>query len=73
MTMDTVGIPWPKTVEGATAHIAAYLINNLPTIGDPMVSGHRVALESLRIIGNKVAPNKEKSPRRTSGSRRRSS
>jgi hypothetical protein len=28
LTMDSTGILRPKTVEGATAHIAAYLINN---------------------------------------------
>jgi hypothetical protein len=60
------------------AHLAAYLINNAPTPDDPMLPLHRVALESVRIIGEELAPRKEKpsargdkSPRRGSGSRRR--
>jgi hypothetical protein len=68
MTMDSAGICMPKMVEGATAHISAYLINNQPTPGDPMMPGHRVALESLKILGDKLTPSKEKSPPRGSGS-----
>ena len=36
MTMDTAGMIRPKTVEGATANLAAYLINHQPTPDGPM-------------------------------------
>jgi hypothetical protein len=44
MTMDTAGMLRPKTVEGATANLAAYLINNQPTPDNPMAPAHRGAL-----------------------------
>jgi hypothetical protein len=59
MTMDSAGILRPKTVEGATTHITAYLINNQQTPDDLMVLVHRVALKSLRIICDKLTPRKE--------------
>jgi hypothetical protein len=73
MTMDSAGILRPKIVEGSTAPIAAYLINNQPTPNDLMAPVHWVALESLGIIGDKLKPMKHKSQRHGSGSRRRSS
>jgi hypothetical protein len=71
--MDSARILSPKTVEGATAHIAAYLINNQPTPGDPMGPVHWVGLESLGIIDDKLTPNKDKYSHHSSGSRHRSS
>jgi hypothetical protein len=41
MTMDTAGMIMPKTVEGATANLAAYLINHQPTPDEPMAQAHR--------------------------------
>jgi hypothetical protein len=61
MTMDTDGMIRPKTAEGATANLAAYLINHPPAPNDPMAQAHRGALESLTILGDKLAPRKEKS------------
>jgi hypothetical protein len=63
----------PKTVEGATANLAAYLINNQLTPDDPMTPVHRGALESLGSIIDKLIPRKEKSLHHGSGSRHRSS
>jgi hypothetical protein len=71
MTMDTAGMIRPKTVEGATANLAAYLINNQPTADNPMAPAHRGALESLGILGDKLIPRKEKSTHHGSGSRHR--
>jgi hypothetical protein len=59
MTMDTAGMIRPKTVEGATANRASYLINHSPAPNDPMVQAHRDALESLAILGDKLVPRKE--------------
>ena len=73
MTMDTAGMIRPKTVEGATANLAAYLINNQPTADNPMAPAHRGALESLAILGDKLTPRKEKSAHHGSGSKHRSS
>jgi hypothetical protein len=38
--MNTPGMIMPKTVEGATANLAAYLINHQPTLNDPMAQAH---------------------------------
>jgi hypothetical protein len=73
MTMDMAGMLRPKTVEGATTNLEAYLINNKPTPDDPMAPVHRGALESLGIISDKLIPSKEKSSHHGSGSRHRSS
>jgi hypothetical protein len=73
MTMDTAGMIRPKTVEGATANLAAYLINNQPTADNPMAPAHRGALESLAILGDKLTPRKEKSTHHGSGAKHRSS
>jgi hypothetical protein len=85
MTMDTAGIIRPKMVEGEAAHLAAYLVNNPPAPNDPRVPLHRVALESIGIIGEELMPRKgkssaqrsparvDKSPRHGSGTHRRSS
>jgi hypothetical protein len=71
--MDMAGMLRPKTVEGVTANLAAYLINNQPTPVNPMAPAHRGALESLGIIGDNPIPRKEKSSHHGSGSRHRSS
>jgi hypothetical protein len=71
--MDSARILRPKTVEGETAHIAAYLINNQPTPDDLMAPFHRVTLESLGIIGDKLTPRKDTSSYHSCGSRHRSS
>ncbi|KAK1612083.1 hypothetical protein QYE76_035756 [Lolium multiflorum] len=68
MTMDTVGMPRPKTVAGATANLAAYLINQRPE--GSMTQAHRGALESLAILGNNLVPSKEKTTVQGSGSKR---
>ena len=73
MTMDTVGMIKPKTIEGATANLAAYLINNQPTADNPMAPAHRGALESLAILGDKLTPRKEKTTHHGSGAKHRSS
>jgi hypothetical protein len=73
MTMDTSGMIRPKTVEGATANLAAYLINNQPTADNPMAPAHRGSLESLAILGDKLTPRKEKTTHHCSGSKHRSS
>jgi hypothetical protein len=58
MAMDSAGILRPKIVEGSTAPIAAYLINNQPTPNDLMAPVHWVALESLGIISTSLRPEK---------------
>jgi hypothetical protein len=58
MTTDTAGMPRPKTVAGATANLAAYLINQRPE--GSMAQAHRGALESLAILGHNLVPPKEK-------------
>jgi hypothetical protein len=73
MTMDTAGMIRPKTVEGTTANLAAYLINNQPTPDNSMAPTHRCALESLAILGDKLTHRKEKSTHHRSGSKHRSS
>jgi hypothetical protein len=73
MTMDTSGMIRPKTVEGATANLAAYLINNQPTADNPMAPSHRGALESLAILGDKLTPRKEKTTHHGTVSKHRSS
>jgi hypothetical protein len=60
MTMDLAGILMPKTVKGETAHLA-------------MAPVHRVALESLGIIDDKITHKKDKSSHHGSGSGYRSS
>jgi hypothetical protein len=72
MTMDTAGLLRPKTVEGATANLTTYLINHQLTANGPVVQAHRGALESLAILGDKLAPRKEKTTYQGSGSRHRS-
>ena len=66
MTMDTAGIIRPKTAEGAAAHLAAYLVNNPPAPNDPRVPLHRVALESIGILGESITPRKDKPSARRS-------
>jgi hypothetical protein len=70
--MDTAGMIRPKTVNGATTNLAAYLVNN-HTSNDPMVQAHWGALESLVILGDKVTPRKEKTMHHGSESKHRSS
>jgi hypothetical protein len=65
--MDTAGMPRPKTVAGATANLAAYLINQRPE--GSMAQAHRGALESLAILGNNLVPQKEKTTVQVSGSK----
>jgi hypothetical protein len=72
MTMDTAGMVGPKTVVGAIANLADYLINHKPTPNDPMAQAHRGALESLAILGDKLTPRKEKTTHQHSGSKHRS-
>jgi hypothetical protein len=67
--MDTAGMLTPKTVKGTTANLAAYLINHQPTADGPIAQAHRGALESLAILGDKLAPRKEKTIHHDSGSR----
>ncbi|KAK1667394.1 hypothetical protein QYE76_055553 [Lolium multiflorum] len=62
-----VGMPRPKTVAGATANLAAYLINQRPE--GSMAQAHRGALESLAILGNNLVPQKEKTTVQASGSK----
>ncbi|KAK1613855.1 hypothetical protein QYE76_019372 [Lolium multiflorum] len=69
----STGMFRPKTVEGATANLAAYLINNQPTADNPMAPAHQGALESLAILGDKLTPRKEKTTHHGSGSKHRSS
>jgi hypothetical protein len=69
--MDTAGMLRPKTIEGATANLAAYLINHQPAPEGPMAQAHRDALESLAILGDKLVPRKEKSTHQGSGSKHR--
>jgi hypothetical protein len=86
MTTDSAGIIRPKTKEGAAAHLAAYLINNPPPPNDPRAQLHRMALESIGILGNDFMPTGgvataarrsparvDKSPRHGDGARRRRS
>ncbi|KAK1683241.1 hypothetical protein QYE76_044089 [Lolium multiflorum] len=70
MTTDTAGMLRPKTVEGATANLAAYLVNQRPE--GSMVQAHRGALESLAILGDKLVPRKEKASPQDGGSKHRS-
>jgi hypothetical protein len=70
--MDIACMFWPKTVEGATTNLAAYLINNQPTSNDPMAQAHRGALESLAVLGDKLTPIIEKTTHQGSGSKNRS-
>jgi hypothetical protein len=72
MAMDTTGMLRQKTVEGAIANLAAYLINHQPIADGPVAQAHRGALESLAILGDKLAPRKEKTVHQGSGSRHRS-
>ncbi|KAK1683809.1 hypothetical protein QYE76_044657 [Lolium multiflorum] len=60
-------MPRPKTVAGATANLAAYLINQRPE--GSMAQAHRGALESLAILGNNLVPPKEKTTVQGSGSK----
>ncbi|KAK1695929.1 hypothetical protein QYE76_012626 [Lolium multiflorum] len=69
MTTDTAGMPRPKNVAGATANLAAYLINQRPE--GSMAQAHRGALESLAILGNNLVPQKEKTTAQASGSKHR--
>ncbi|KAK1604027.1 hypothetical protein QYE76_027700 [Lolium multiflorum] len=69
MTTDTAGMPRPKTVAGATANLAAYLINQRPE--GSMAQAHRGALESLAILGDNLVPRKEKTTLQASGSKHR--
>ncbi|KAK1651703.1 hypothetical protein QYE76_069508 [Lolium multiflorum] len=63
MTTDTAGMPRP----GATANLAAYLINQRPE--GSMAQAHRGALESLAILGKNLVPQKEKTTTQASGSK----
>ena len=56
MTMDSIGMLRPRTVEGATVQLTAYLVKNPPAPNDPAAAEHRVALESLNIVANTLAP-----------------
>jgi hypothetical protein len=56
ITMDMAGMLRPKTVEGVTANLAAYLINNQPTPDNPMAPAHRGALGSLGSSGTSSSP-----------------
>ncbi|KAK1616587.1 hypothetical protein QYE76_022104 [Lolium multiflorum] len=67
MTTDTAGMPRPKNVAGATANLAAYLINQRPE--GSMAQAHRGALESLAILGKNLVPQKEKTTAQASGSK----
>jgi hypothetical protein len=67
MTTDTAGMPRPKTVAGATANLAAYLINQRPE--GSMAQAHRGALESLAILGDNLVPRKDKTMLQASGSK----
>jgi hypothetical protein len=69
MTMDTAGMIRPKSAKGATANLAAYLINHSPAPNDPIAQAHRGALKSLEILGDKLAPRKEKNTHQGSGSK----
>ncbi|KAK1665874.1 hypothetical protein QYE76_054033 [Lolium multiflorum] len=69
MTTDTAGMPRPKNVAGATANLAAYLINQRPE--GSMAQAHHGALESLAILGNNLVPQKEKTTAQASGSKNR--
>jgi hypothetical protein len=69
--MDTAGMLRPKTVEGATANLAAYLINQQPTPEGPMAQAHRGALENLANLRDKLVPRKKKSTHQASGSKHR--
>ncbi|KAK1647230.1 hypothetical protein QYE76_065035 [Lolium multiflorum] len=60
-------MPRPKNVAGATANLAAYLINQRPE--GSMAQAHRGALESLAILGKNLVPQKEKTTARASGSK----
>ena len=76
--MDSAGLLRPKTTEGAAVQLAAYLVSNPPAPDDPHAAVHRVALESVGIIGTTLAPSAppaggNRSPHHGSGSRRRSS
>ncbi|KAK1698003.1 hypothetical protein QYE76_014700 [Lolium multiflorum] len=62
-------MPRPKNVAGATANLAAYLINQRPE--GSMAQAHRGALESLAILGNNLVPQKEKTTAQASGSKHR--
>jgi hypothetical protein len=44
ITIDTAGMLRPKTVEGATSNLAAYLINNQPMPHNPMAPTYQGAL-----------------------------
>jgi hypothetical protein len=63
---------WPKTVEGATTNLTAYLINNQLTSNDPMAQAHRGALEILAVLRDKLTPIIEKTTHQGSGSKNRS-
>ncbi|KAK1651897.1 hypothetical protein QYE76_069702 [Lolium multiflorum] len=60
-------MPRPKNVAGATANLAAYLINQRPE--GSMAQAHRGALESLAILGKNLVPQQEKTTAQASGSK----
>ena len=62
MTMDLAGLLRPRTAEGATVQLAAYLVKNPPAPDDPAAAEHRVALESLNIVANTLAPTAPAAP-----------
>jgi hypothetical protein len=69
MTMDIAGMIRPKTAEGETANLATYLINHPPPPSDRTTQAHRGTLESLAILGDKIARRKEKNTHHGSGSK----
>jgi len=73
MMMDSVGLMRPKTAEGAAVQLAAYLVGNPPAPDAPQAALHRVAIESLGILGERITPKAPagagNSPRHASGSR----
>ena len=77
MTMYSAGLMRPKIAEGAAVQLAAYLVGNPPIPDDPRSALHRVAIDSLGILGDRLTPKApagaDRSPRHISGSRRRHS
>jgi hypothetical protein len=83
LSVDEQGNIIPKTPEAALVAAQTYLYTTRPSPGDPKEHMHRVALEGLRMVGNKLTAKEEeayhnkgthkpRSPRRHNSPRHRS-
>jgi hypothetical protein len=72
LSVDERGNIIPKTPEATLVTAQAYLFTTQPTLGDPMESMHRAALQGLGLVGNRrkhrdEAPRRHVSPRHEGG------